>query len=385
MRIAVFGGSFNPPHNGHVEAAAAAMKMLGAKRLLVIPAYQPPHKDEARGSPPPEERLALTRLAFEEVEGAEVLDMEIKRAGVSYTVETLRQLKALYPNDELWLLMGTDMLLCFEQWKDFRSIFELAYMGIFPRRHDDTELIKAAANHLAEKYGARAQLIPFISTDISSSELREMLQNCSGNEYIPQGVYAEIIRLRLYNSKPNLQWLRLQSNAMLDEKRINHVKGCEQEAVQLARRWGADEQDAAEAGILHDITKKVKGSEQLKLCDKYGIMTDDDEKANFKLLHSKTGAAYAKVRFGISNQVYNAIFWHTTGRADMTLLEKIIYLADYIEPNRSFDGVESLRSLAYENINAALELGLTMSLEDLESRGCVPHKNTVEAAEFYRQ
>ena len=385
MRIAVFGGSFNPPHNGHVEAACAARRHLDAEKLLVIPAAVPPHKSEAEGSPDARTRLELTRLAFAGCENTEVLDLELQRPGKSYTVDTLEELKRLYPEAELWLLMGTDMLLCFEKWKDYRRILELAALGVFPREHGDEAAISRAAEGLKSRCGARVELIPFVSTEVSSTELREMLQNRQGSELVPDAVYSEIIRRRLYGAKPQLSWLRGKSYAMLNEKRIPHVKGCEEEAVRLAKRWRADEQDAAEAGILHDITKKLNGEEQLKLCSYYDIMTDDDERANYKLLHSKTGAAYARAHFGVSDEVYSAIFWHTTGKKNMTLLEKIIYLADYIEPNRHFEGVEPLRKLAYEDLDAALELGLTMSLEDLANRGVAPHKFTAEAAEYYKR
>ena len=102
-----------------------------------------------------------------------------------------------------------------------------------------------------------------------------------------------------------------------------------------------------------------------------------------KLLHAKTGAALARDLFGVSDRVYEAIRWHTTGKPDMTLLEKIIYLADYIEPTRDFPGVEKLRELCYEDIDEAMALGLSMSLEDIRSYGEEPYKDTVEACRWY--
>ena len=119
------------------------------------------------------------------------------------------------------------------------------------------------------------------------------------------------------------------------------------------------------------------------LCQKYGIINDNAEEHNFKLLHAKTGAAVARAQFGVSDEVYNAIRWHTTGKPDMTLLEKIIYMADYIEPNRDFPGVEKLRELAYEDLDKAMALGLEMSLEDIRSYGQEPYKDTVQAYEWY--
>ena len=106
----------------------------------------------------------------------------------------------------------------------------------------------------------------------------------------------------------------------LSEKRYRHSIGVAEEAVRLAKRWGESEEDAAEAGILHDITKKLVLSEQLILSEKYGIINDTYETANVKLLHAKTGAALARDLFNISDRVYSAIRWHTTGKPDMTLL-----------------------------------------------------------------
>ena len=123
----------------------------------------------------------------------------------------------------------------------------------------------------------------------------------------------------------------------------------------------------------------------LAISEKYGIITDTAEKNDAKLLHSKTGAAVARDKFNISDEVYNAIYWHTTGKADMSLLEKIIYMADYIEPTRDFDGVDKLRKIAYINLDEALLLGLEMSLIDLEERNIVPHTKTQEAIDWLRE
>ena len=98
-----------------------------------------------------------------------------------------------------------------------------------------------------------------------------------------------------------------------------------------------------------------------------------------KLLHSKTGAAIARDVFGVPDDIYWAIYWHTTGKADMSTLEKVLYLADYMEPTRDFPGVEELRELTRRDLDAALRLGLEMSVEDLKERGVPVHHNTMEA------
>lgn len=385
MRTAVFGGSFNPPHSGHVRAALAAMEVLGAERLIVIPTSVSPHKPQPEASPSPEDRLALTRMAFQGCPGVEVSDIEICRGGKSYTVDTLEQLSSQNMGEELLLLMGADMLLCFDSaWKDFRRILELASLAVFRREKECSEELEKKRHQLCREYGAVIELLPISPFPASSTEIRAMLPRREGADLLPPEVYSEIIRRRFYGAKPGLVWLREQVEPYLDEKRIPHVMGCAREAVSLALRWGGDPEDAAEAGLLHDITKREKEREQLKLCDKYGIITDSDEKDNYKLLHSKTGAALARELFGIDDVIYGAICWHTTGRPNMSLLEKIIYMADYIEPNRSFPGVDELRELAYRDLDGAMALGLEMSIEDLARRGVRPHVRSISALEYFR-
>ena len=385
MRIAVFGGSFNPPHNGHVEAAKAAARELCADQMIIVPAARPPHKVQELDSPSAGERFELSKLAFDELPNTEVSDIELRRKDIGYTVDTLSELKSIYPQAELYLLMGSDMFLSFETWKDYKRIFELATLATFSRGSEETAQIHLQAEYYKKTYGASINEIRFTPTKVSSTELREQLKNRSGNNFLPKLVYNEIIKHRYYGAKPEFEWLRSNSYVFLDEKRIPHVMGCEEEAVRLAERWGADKGLAAEAAILHDITKKQKGPEQLILCEEYGIITDVDEKTNFKLLHSKTGAAFVRDKFGICDEVYSAIYWHTTGRENMTLLEKIIYMADYIEPTRTFEGVDELRRLAYENIDSAIVLGLQMSLEDLKQRNELPHANSVKALNWLKE
>ena len=384
MKIAIYGGTFNPPHRGHVESLQAVYEQAKPDRVLVIPASIPPHKELAAGSPDAEERLELTRLAFKELPYAEVTDMELTRTGKSYTSDTVAELLRKYPDAELMLAMGTDMFLSFETWHEYRYLIDNVTMLVFARREGEDEKIFKYGEYLESKYGAKINYIMHDPLPISSSEIRRLLPRRLGRELLPGAVFARIVKNGDYAAEPDFPWLREQSYAYLSPKRIPHVQGCEWEAVRLAKRWGESEEDAAEAGILHDITKKLVLSEQLILSEKYGIINDTYETANVKLLHAKTGAALARDLFNISDRVYSAIRWHTTGKPDMTLLEKIIYMADYIEPNRDFPGVDKLRKLAYEDLDAAMVLGLKMSLEDIRSYGAEPYEVTVSAYEWYK-
>lgn len=383
MKIAVYGGSFNPPHLGHTEAARTVAEALRPDKFLIIPDNLPPHKEMEEDSPTPEQRMDLCKLAFAGIPGAEISDMEINREGKSYTADTVDRLRELYPEDELFLVMGTDMLLSFEQWFRFRYLLEQCTLAVLARAEEDGDAIRAHAAYMEREYGARIVILPHEPLEMSSSDIRERLKVRMGSELLDDGVYSQIIRCRYYDAQPELSWLREKAYACLKPKRIAHVAGCESEAVKLAMRWGEDPETAAEAGILHDITKKLNFDEQLILCGKYDIINDNLELKSPKLLHAKTGAALARDLFGVSDRVYEAIRWHTTGKPDMTLLEKIIYLADYIEPTRDFPGVEKLRELCYEDIDEAMALGLSMSLEDIRSYGEEPYKDTVEACRWY--
>ncbi len=383
MKIAIYGGSFNPPHLGHVKAAAAVRELLEPDRLLIIPTNIPPHKELAQDSPGPEQRMELCRLAFGDIPGAELSDMEIKREGRSYSADTVSILRQKYPGDQLYLVMGSDMFLSFCQWYKFQYLLENCVLTVLSREEDDRRELEQFKAELEEKYSAKALLLSHEPLPMSSEEVRERLRLGLGSELLPEAVYSEIIRRRYYEAEPELTWLRRQVIPMLSSERIAHTAGCEHEAVQLAKLWGEDPEKAAVAGILHDSTKNLSYDEQLILCDKYGIILDNAQKGNPKLLHAITGAALAKDLFGVSEEISQAIRWHTTGKPDMNTLEKIIYLADYIEPTRDFEGVERLRELAHEDLDAALALGLEMSLEELRRQNVEPHKDTVEACLWY--
>ena len=383
MRIVVYGGSFNPPHLGHVEAARTVSAELAPDKFLIIPTNVSPHKMLAEGSPEPRARLEMCRLAFADIPGAEISDMELQREGKSYTAQTVEELRRSYPDDELFLVMGTDMLLSFESWYRFEYLLENCTLAVLARDEDEDVQLIRQRDVLAEKYGAKVVILKHDPVAASSSDIRERLRFGIGSELLPDSVYSEIIRRHYYDARPELSWLRAKVMPYLTEKRVAHVLGCENEAVSLANRWGEDPERAAVAGILHDITKKLSAEEQLKLCEKYGIINDAAEVANPKLLHAKTGAAFARELFGIEDDIYGAIRWHTTGKPDMTLLEKIIYLADFVEPTRDFPGVEELRELCFEDIDAAMAKGLEMSLEFIRSGGAEPYKDSVEACEWY--
>lgn len=379
----IYGGSFNPPHLGHVEAFAAARAFLQPDRSIIIPSRVPPHKELAAGSPESEERLELTRLAFAAFPEAEVSDMELRRQGVSYTALTLRELHERCPGERFFFLMGTDMFLTLESWYDYRTVLALCTPVVLIREEGEEQAVTAQAEHLQQSCGVEALVLPRAPLPMSSTELRAALQQRGGREKLTPAVYERIIQKRHYGARPDLAWLRERAYAMLKPRRVPHVAGCEEMARTLSLRWGEDADAAAEAAILHDITKKLTAAEQLRLCSEYGIMTDDAERENTELLHAKTGAAVARALFGVDDAVFQAIFWHTTGKAGMSRLEKIIYLADAIEPTRSYEGVETLRECALRDLDEAMVMSLQRTIDYVAVRGGAVHVQSREALHWF--
>lgn len=198
LRIGVYGGTFAPPHMGHVQAAELFLRQMQLDLLYIIPAAIPPHK-QIDAADDPARRLAMCRLAFAGMRGVLVSDMEIARGGKSYTVDTLRALSA--PDRRLFLLMGTDMMLTLDEWREPAEIFALSY-PVYMRRETDPEndLRIVEKNRLyLEKYGKIVRRLPGEVLELSSTDIRALAargEPISG--LVPPAVEAYIRENRLY-------------------------------------------------------------------------------------------------------------------------------------------------------------------------------------------
>ena len=370
-----------------MQAAKEAVRLLELDKLLLIPDRIAPHKEIPAGSPAPEQRLEMLRIAAAGQENMEVSDIELKREGASFTYLTVEALHEQYPDAELTLLMGTDMFLSFHTWREPERIMEHATLGVFYRGEKGEKEKILAQKETLEAKGARIELVENRILSISSTQLRRLLAFRCAGEFLPAGVGDFIRENGLYDADSdwkNLPMEQLEAVVLrlLNPNRVNHVLGCRDTAVELAKRWGADVTDAARAGILHDITKALDGPLQLTLCREYGTILDEFGYKYPKTLHALTGSLVADRIFGENEAVVSAICHHTTGKAGMNLLEKIIYVADYMEPCRNFPGVERLRELAFSDIDAALKLGLEMTLEHLKNLGDEVSPASREALEY---
>ena len=197
MKLAMFGGSFDPIHNGHVQLAEAFTEKLGIDRTLIVPTFIPPHKQK-KTTVTPQQRLDMCRLAFSDRDDVEVSDIEIKRQGASYTYLTLLSLKEMYKGCELYLITGADMFMTIHQWKHPEIIFESAVICGVPRNDDDISDLKKQQEYLSE-LGAKSEILDAGIMTVSSTEIREKISRGESiSALVPGAVEVYIRENKLY-------------------------------------------------------------------------------------------------------------------------------------------------------------------------------------------
>lgn len=170
---------------------------------------------------------------------------------------------------------------------------------------------------------------------------------------------------------------------MTKESRFNHSKGVQYMAGELAKHYGLDIEKAQLAGLMHDCVKNLPVEEMFKLCDELGCELDEVAKNEPKLIHAPLGAYYSKKVFGIDDdEIFNAIYYHTTAKSNMTLFEKVIFIADVVEPNRKYDIIDEMRRLAFENIDLAMLRILDYNITKQVNAGKMLHSETINARNY---
>lgn len=197
--IGIFGGTFNPIHNGHIRLVKTVMDSIDFEKVIVMPDRLPPHK-QADSLASAQDRLCMCRLAFEDTDRVEVCDWELLRSGKSYTVYTIRHFRMLYPNDTLWLIMGSDMLLSFDRWYAWEEILKNANIVCISRKSEDTpEVLSQKADELMSRTGARIVTVQAQPFEISSERLRESIKKMQDTScYFPKKIVQYICEHNLY-------------------------------------------------------------------------------------------------------------------------------------------------------------------------------------------
>ena len=365
QKIGVLGGMMDPIHSGHLHAAQAALK-AGLDTVLLAPCLTPAHRPQPLASA--DDRLEMCRIAAREIPGLEASDIEL-RAETCYAVDTVRMLREKYPGAEITWIMGADKLPSLHHWYQAQELFAICDFYVCPRPGYDAELSVP---------GARIRVLREAEMPASSGEVIEklrLLDDAAG--LLPRQVARYIALHGLYQPDHLPALLRY----VMKEKRVQHTLGVRQTAVMLADRWGAPMQAAGVAAMLHDIAKPLPLSEMQALSRGYGLDEPDEILSDGNLLHGPLAAAIAARELNVKdNRVLSAIACHTTGKVGMTTLDKVLFIADAIEPNRAdYPGLSEMRALVTADLDAAVLMSMRRTKEYVLSRG-LPFCSRTEAA-----
>lgn len=377
MRIGIFGGTFNPPHKGHKKLALEIKKKADLDSILIIPTFTPPHK-EGKDLASGEHRIRMCEMMFAE-EFFTVSDMEINRQGKSFTYDTLLELKRKFPDDELFLIIGSDMLLSFHTWFRYEDILSMVTLCVATREdkvaYDELITYSEKVLRLTESEIIIADIEPY---ECSSTDVRNQLSLGSDVSIMTGREIFDYVRLNLIYESPFMEYKRLLREK-LDDYRFLHSLNVAESAASLARKYGADEEKAYFAGLLHDIMKNENDEDMLKCIAKGGIILSRTEKENPKLWHAMAGECYLRTELGITDEeILSAVRYHTTGKEGMTLFEKIIYVADYISAERSYPDVDVMRNLSFTvGLDEACLYSLQYTLKSLSEKKGIIHEDSI--------
>ncbi len=347
------GGSFDPVHSEHVALVCAAIKELNLDKVIIMPSYVAPHK--AGGAHVSgENRLEMCKIAFRGIAQAEICDYELSQARTSYTYLTCAWFAREYPKAERFFLVGADMLENFFSWRNPEEILSSVTLAACGRGE---RLPDGLHERFQKRFGCQFSEVNFTGNEVSSTEIRVGIAFGKKPQELDQNVYQYILEKKLYAPPAVLPALALES-----ESRKAHSYRVALMACRRAKRLGLPEEKVLLAAALHDCGKYVPLHSPLL----GGFVPPAGVPA--PVMHQYVGAYLAEHIFGVKDEeVINAIRYHTSGRRGMTALEKLVYLADLLEDGRSYPGVEALRKLFWEDLDACLVRSLKEQIEYLKS------------------
>lgn len=392
VRIALFGGTFDPFHLAHLRLVNKVSALGKYDEIIVMPTGPSPHK---------ERRISFAGYRFETVrlalssseERVSVSDAEIVETGASYTIRTVQYLKNKYFEESgvetrIDLLIGSDSLLAIGHWYKSNQLLKEVDLLVAVRGNGQDERIRAVADCLRQKYQVRIDFLEWEPVTISSTEIRaRLIAGESADHLLPaavsdflseQQVFSFADEMSVFNEQDwsYLQRLEQLQWPLLDQERRVHVLNVMQYAVHLALKHNVDPRQAAVAGLLHDIAKNLPLSEQ------YDLSRDGFEELHDKIVHAPASATFVSSELGISDQdICSAIRWHTTAHPQLSDLGKIIYLADKIEYGREFKSLPPIRERAEHDLDGAMLLCMSEVFCALRRQGLPAHPYTLAAYE----
>jgi len=385
MKIGIMGGTFDPIHNGHLMLGRFARDLFDLDEIWFMPNGTPPHKASDSIESQTNHRVEMVQRAISAEKDFVLQLYEIEHRETNYSYLTMEHFKKIYPEHEFYFIIGADSLFNMEKWKSPERLLKTCVMLAAYRDGKNKTEMEAQIAYLNQKYGADIRLLSTPNIDIASSEIRQRLKlGLVIDDAIPESVLKYIRENGLYPF--DLTELREKVKGHQSDKRFEHTVGVMYTAASLAMRYGADMQKSLVAGLLHDCAKSFPSDVILEYCEQYAIPISDTERENPGLLHAKLGAYLAKTEYDVNDEeILDAICYHTTGRPNMTLLDKIIYIADYIEPNRNqAPNLKRIRELAFEDLDQCLIRILEATLCYLQTGKKAIDSMTEETYQYYK-
>ncbi len=374
--IYIFGGTFNPVHNGH-EAIVKSVINNYNKNLIIMPAGLPPHKNDVEVSS--DIRYEMCKLLANKFPETKVSDTELN-GNKNYTFITAE--KFLLKNIKPCLVIGGDSLRDIFKWKKPEWLLQNVSFLVFKRK-DSFSVSYSDLLELAEKYkklyNAKITVAEDEIPNVSSTEIRiRKIFNLSCENLMPLEIERFVDEHNLYRKYINIIDF-LKNN--LKEKRYIHTANVAVTAVKINKKLNLPQEKVILAAILHDMAKYIDA----KTAFEKGFVASNKDFNKYKnIRHQYVGAFLAAKLFGIEDEdVLNAVKYHTTGRANMSMLEKLIYTADCIEPGRNFEGVQELRKTVENNFEEGFKECLYSTyFKEMQEKGELAAK-TIEAVNYY--
>lgn len=364
MKIGIMGGTFDPIHNGHVMLGEYARDLFSLDEIWFMPNGNPPHKMNEKIESQTKHRVEMVRRAIADKDGFVLQLYEVERKDVNYSYLTMEHFREMYPEDEFYFIIGADSLFALENWVHPEKLVKTCVILAAYRDDKNTDEMMTQISYLNQKYGADIRLLKNPNVDISSTEIRQKFK--SGlpiQDMVPESVCQYIQEHDLFKDDLGVMREKVRNNQK--DSRFAHTLGVVDTAVQLARRYQEDVKKTEIAALLHDCAKEIYPG----------------------LQHAPKGAELAKTEYGIEDdEILDAIRWHTTGRPEMTKLDKIIYIADYIEPNRNqAPNLDEIRRLARVDLDECLYTILKATLAYLETKQDIIDPMTEQTYLYYKK
>lgn len=373
MRIALFGGSFNPVTNAHRDIAERLNERFD--KVVVMPAAVSPFKQGERLESA-EHRVQMLKRAMRGLENVKVSRYEVKKEGVSYTVDTLKHIKKKAGECEIYTVIGSEELPFLDKWNNAEELKNLTVFYVVERPKFPVTI---AMVERAELYGFKVRTAPFCGMDVSSSEVKLCRAFGRENLPVPKSAAKYIEKNSLYNDYRFIT--ERYAEFGLKRERIEHTERVARAAVSLAKRFGVNVSDALTAALLHDIGKETE-KEWFALQGLEPPIETADMPPQIR--HAAYGAAIAENCFGIENaDILEAIRLHTTGDAKMSKLAQVVFLADGIEEGRDGEEAEKVRLTLREGLTAGMAEELKANIEYLKSRGMEIYPRMIKARDYF--